>query len=369
MSTHKVGLIGHRFMGKAHSHAWKDVTMFYNEPSKIEMHTICGIGDDLEQAAKQYGWKHYTTDWHSVIANPEIDIIDICTPDDSHCEIALAAANAGKHVICEKPLSIDYQSALKMFKAAEDARVKTLCNFTYRGVPAIAYAKQLINQGVIGTVYAYKGQYLQDFALSPDFPYVWRMNKTVSGPGIFGDKGAHVVDLARYLVGDIAKVCSISNVLIPERFDSATQQQMSVTTSDQAAFMAIFDNTAMGIFELSNMAAGHKNAMLIEINGSKGTLRFDLERMNELVLYVAKGEGSGFKTIMVTEKEHPYINHWWPSGHVLGWADTFVNQIGGFLADIDFNTQTVSNFHDGMMCQRIIDAVTKSDEQRQWVDI
>ena len=366
-----IGLIGHKFMGKAHSHAYKDLNMFFELKSDIIMHTLCGVEDDLWDTAEKYGFLNAEKNWVSVVNNPDIDIIDICTPDSSHVEIAVAAAQAGKHIICEKPMAINYSEACEMFRAVIENNVKNMCNFVYRGVPAIKLAKSIINSGKIGEIYNYRAQYLQDFALSPEFPFVWRMDKKVAGAGIIGDKGAHVIDLARYLVGEINEVAAQSKVLMAQRKTADGTGVKNVTTSDTAIFMANFENGALGIFELSNMAAGRKNAMLIEINGSMGSIVFDLERLNELKVYYAKDDlaEQGFKTINVTEKAHEYMANWWPSGHILGWEHAFLHQLYELIRAVENDTQNESNFIDGMKCQRIVEAIAKSDEQHNWVKI
>ena len=366
-----IGLIGHGFMGKAHSHAYHDLEMFFDTQSAVVRHTLCGVGGGLEDAAKRYGFPRITSDWREVVENPEIDIIDICTPDSSHRDIAMAAAAANKHVICEKPLALDARQAKEMLEAVKRSGVKHMCNFVYRGVPAIRLAKTLLDEKRLGKVYAFKAQYLQDFSLSPQFPFVWRMDHTVAGAGILADKGAHLIDQARYLVGEIASLTAMSSVFIPERIDPYAGTPKKVTSGDSAAFLAQFENGAMGVFEMSNMAAGHKNSLLLEINCEKGSITFDLERLNELRVYSGDGSAaeSGFKTILATEPGHAFISHWWPSGHVLGWEHAFTHQIHDLITAIEQDTEPPSNFYDGWRCQQAVDAAALSEKQRDWITI
>jgi len=366
-----VGLIGHKFMGKAHSHAYRDINMFFKLPFQVVPHTLCGIGDDLEETAKQYGFLNTEENWEKVVSNPDIDVIDICTPDSFHRDIAIAAAKANKHIICEKPLTVNYQFAREMRDAAKAGGVNNLCNFTYRGVPALRLIKRLIDQGKIGKPYAVKMQYLQDFSISPQFPFVWRMDSALAGPGIFGDKGSHLIDMTRYLLGEFDSVCSMSQIFIDKRKDLATGEMRKISTPDCAMFLAKLKCGAMASFELSNMAAGRKNAFLIEINGEKGSILFDLERLNEIkyFTYDDPPEQRGFRVILATEPEHDFIVNWWPSGHVLGWEHTFIHQIYGFLRAISEQCENESNFEDGAQCQQVVDAIVLSNQRGQWVSV
>ncbi|MCL2472695.1 MAG: Gfo/Idh/MocA family oxidoreductase [Treponema sp.] len=366
-----IGLIGHKFMGKAHSHAYRDINMFFKLPFQVVPHTLCGVGNDLDEIAGRYGFINTEEDWKKVVSNPDIDVIDICTPDSLHREIAIAAAKAGKHIICEKPLTVDYRSSKEMCDEANRNGIKTLCNFTYRGVPAIRLIKKLIDQDKIGKLYTLKMQYLQDFSLSPQFPFVWRMDNAFAGPGIFGDKGSHLIDMTRYFFGEFASVCSMSRVYINSRRDLATGALKEISTPDCAMFMAKLECGAMAFYEISNMAAGRKNAFLIEINGEKGSILFDLERLNEIQYFNNDDppDQKGFKTILVTEQEHEFIPNWWPSGHVLGWEHTFIHQFHDFFMAVSGQQKSVSCFEDGSKCQQIVDATVLSDKLGRWVRV
>ncbi|MDR1286514.1 MAG: Gfo/Idh/MocA family oxidoreductase [Treponema sp.] len=367
----RVGLIGHKFMGKAHSNAYRKIPMFFQPESRICLDTLCGIGEDLEETARRYGFSRFCTDWRRVVEDPKIDIVDICTPDNFHREIAVAAAGAGKHVVCEKPLALSYAEAREMTGAVTRAGVKNLCNFTYRGVPALMLARKIIKDGGIGRVLQLDMRYLQDFALSPDTPFGWRMDTVQAGPGIAGDKGAHVIDLARFLADEPVEVCGCSSLYVHERPVSGTSERKEVTTPDAVFFLINFHKGAKGVFTVSNASAGRKNALLLEIYGDRGAIRFDLERINELEVYIEKKEDAlnGFRTVNVTESFHPMMYAWWPSGHVLGWEHAFVHQLYGFIRAIETDGRNESAFEDGMLAQRVIDAVGKSIVENRWIRV
>lgn len=366
-----VALIGHKFMGKAHSHAYKDVSMFFDMKAKPVMKVLCGIGDDLESTAKKYGWESWNDYWREVVADPEIDIIDICTPDNSHKDIAIEAARNGKHVICEKPLALTLDEAIEMYECAEKYKVKNMVNFVYRSVPAVRLAKKLIEDGRIGRIYHFKGIYQQDFSLSEEFPFVWRMDKNAAGAGTIADKGSHIIDLARYLVGEFDEVSCKSETFIKERLEPGTGLKKAVTTNDAAVFISTFKNGALGLFETSNISAGRKNALLLEINGSKGSIKFDLERLNELGVYFDEddGEVQGFRNIMVTQPSHKYMKQWWPAGHIIGWENIFVHQIYEFISAITEGYMPDPNFLDGVKCQKVVEAIVRADIEKKWVKV
>lgn len=366
-----IGLIGHKFMGKAHSHAYRDVDMFFDLPAKPVMKVVCGVEKDIEDVYFRYGWENYTHDWKEVVHNPEIDVIDICTPDNTHFEIAMEAARYGKHIICEKPMALNLEEAKAMYESAMEKHITTMVNFTYRGVPAIRLAKQIIDEGKIGKIYHFNAFYQQDFCLNENFPFVWRMDKNLAGAGTMADKGSHILDLARFLVGELDEVACKSETFIKKRKMASTEEICNVTANDAAVFIGSFKNGALGLFETSNMSAGHKNALKIEITGSNGSINFDLERLNELEVYFEKDENNlkGFRKILVTEPTHPYIKNWWPSGHVIGWEHTFVHQIYEFICAVSENRQITPSFYDGMKCQEIVDAIANADENKKWVKI
>ena len=380
--TLRVAMIGYGFMGKVHSHAWRTVNHFFPDAPPIEMTVICGrSAEALEGARVQFGWNEAETDWKKVIARSDIDIIDICTAGDTHAEIAIAALNAGKHVICEKPLANNGAEAQAMAEAASEAiknGIKSMVAFNYRRVPALGVAKKLIDDGKIGTIFHVRANYLQDWIIDPEFPLVWRLDKNSAGSGALGDLGAHIVDAAYFLTGSkINSVSAITKTFIKERPLPAAYTGLvaqgsagrgTVTVDDAAIFTAQFDNGAIGTFEATRFAAGHKNGMSIEINGSKGSIYFEFENMNELLFhdYTEDSSTAGFKRILATESSHPYVAAWWPPGHILGYEHTFTHEMYDFVVAIDKGVQPSPSFADGLYVQKVLDAVEVSaDSQSQ----
>ena len=377
--TIKVGLIGYKFMGKSHSNAYRQVAAFYDLALEPEMTVLCGRDEAaVGAAAKQMGWRETSTDWREVIGRSDIGLIDISTPGDSHYEIAMAAAEAGKHILCEKPLANTLDEARAMQEAVERAGVVAMVNFNYRRVPAIQLAKRLIDEGHIGQIRHWRAVYLQDWIVDPEFPLVWRLQKDQAGSGALGDIGAHIADLARFLVGEIDEVCGLLETFIKERplpsattglTASASEQRGAVTVDDAALFLARFANGAVGTFEATRFATGRRNRNSFEINGSRGSIVFDLERMNELQFYSADDppEAQGFRTILVTEGVHQYMNAWWPPGHIIGWEHTFTHGVLDLLNGIVKNESPAPTFADGVRCQAILDAVERSAAGGGWV--
>jgi len=366
-------------MGKAHSHAYKDVSMFFKSKAVPVMKTICGRDEAaLKEAAEQFGWESYETSWKRLIKSKDIDLIDISTPNNTHRDIALAAAREGKHILCEKPLAMNLTEAREMLQAVEEAGVKHMVCFNYRRVPAIALAKRLIGEGKLGRIYHYRATYLQSWIVDPLFPLVWRLKKEEAGSGVHGDLNAHLIDLARYLVGEFDQVAGMSETFIKERATPAEEESPGakvenekVTVDDATLFLARFKNGALGSFEATRFATGRKNFQRIEINGSQGSLIFNLERMNELEFFSANDPDytQGFKTILTTEPSHPYIAHWWPPGHIIGYEHTFVHTIYGLMEAIAADKMPSPNFADGVKCQEVLEAVDKSVEQGSWIKI
>ena len=365
-----VGLIGHKFMGRAHSNALRDISMFFDAGAQPYMKVICGVEDDIAQAAEKYGWESYETDWRKVVDNPDIDIIDISSTGVTHMEIAVAAAKAGKHIICEKPLSMTAAEAKAMYDAVAENKVKHMVNFCYRRVPAVALAKELIESGQLGEIYHFKAIYQQDW-VDADCPYVWRFDKKLAGAGSMADKGSHIIDLARFLVGEITEVAGMSGIYIKQHKDPATGEMKDVTTDDAAMFLAKFECGAMGVFETSRISVGYKNALQFEVNGSKGCVRFNLERLNELDVYFAEKNKTtmGFKTILVTEPQHAYMKHWWPQGHIIGWEHLFIHQYYEFIKAIVEDRDAEPSFYDGMVNMQVIEAVEKAADEKIWVKL
>lgn len=377
-----VGLIGYQFMGKAHSNAYRQVNHFFDLPVEVNMHTICGRNETaLKAAADQYGWTNTETDWRKVVENPEIDIIDVSTPGNTHAEIAIAAAKAGKAVFCEKPIGNTLGEADAMLKAVQEAGVPHAVFHNYRKAPAVGLAKQLIESGKLGTIYHFRAVYLQDWIADPNFPLVWRLQKEVAGSGTHGDINAHIIDMARYLLGEFDEVCGMLHTFVKQRPKAgaindklgaeATAEMGDVTVDDAAMFLAKFKNGALGTFEASRFAVGRKNYHRWEVNGSKGSVVFNLERMNELEYYNEEDpEGTkGFRVIQATESVHPYAGHYWPVGHIIGYEHTFVNLLADALTNMANGTRIQPDFVDGYENQRVLDAVERSSDTKSWVSL
>ncbi|MFC0332798.1 Gfo/Idh/MocA family protein [Paenibacillus sepulcri] len=383
MSNIRVGMIGYKFMGKAHSNAYRALPMFFPNVPKPEMKAICGRDPEgLEQARAQFGWESSETDWRALIARDDIDLIDINAPSDAHKEIALAAAAAGKHIFCEKPLALNLADSVEMLEAAEKVGIKHLVGFNYRFAPAVQLAKKLIAEGRIGKIYHFRGMFLQDFIVDPDFPLVWRLQKEIAGSGSLGDLGAHVIDMARFLVGEFQEVIGMNETFIKERPLPSAMTGLSakgdkdaprgpVTVDDATLFLSRFDNGALGSIEATRFAPGHRCTNSFEINGSKGSIKFDFERVNELQVYFTDdaADVQGFRRVLATDPAHAYSEAWWPPGHTIGYEHTFTHELHEFMLALSEDRQPVPNFHDGVACQAVLEAVDKSIEERRWVAI
>jgi predicted dehydrogenase len=375
VSPLKIALIGHGFMGAAHSQGWRVAPRFYDLPAHPEMTLLVGRNRaGVEAAASKWGWKETATDWRAVIDRDDIDVVDIVTPGGSHAEIAIAALEAGKHVLCEKPLANTLAEAEAMAEAAARAgkHVYAMVGFTYRRVPAAAFARELVGSGAIGEVRQVRATYLQDWLVDPDAPLTWRLTKDLAGSGALGDLGAHAVDLAQFITGQ--KVTGVSGMLetfVQERpvlaeasglAGTAGSDRGRVTVDDLALFTGRFDGGAVGSFEATRMSTGRKNALRLEVAGSLGAVSFDLEKMNSLGFYDATAPDTrqGFTDIMVTEPGHPYLSAWWPAGHSLGYEHGFVHQAKDFVEAILEQRQPEPSFADGLQVQRVLDGVERS---------
>lgn len=380
----RIGMVGYKFMGRAHSNAYRQVARFFPDVP-LEPVLKCLSGRDeaaVAEAAQRLGWECYDTDWRRLVARPDIDLVDISGPGNIHRDVAVAAARAGKHILCEKPLANSLAEAREMLAAVRAAGVKHMVGFNYRRVPAIALARRLIEEGRIGEIWHFRAVYLQDWIVDPEFPLVWRLRKELAGSGVLGDLGAHIIDLARYLVGEFTEVIGLTETFIVERpleaktigaglAAQAGKERGPVTVDDAALFLARFANGAVGSFEATRFASGRKNYLRLEINGSSGSLAFNLERLNELEFY-SREEPShlqGFRTILATDPSHPYIKAWWPAGHIIGWEHTFVHQAYDLLKAIAEDRMPEPDFEDGVKCQEVLEAVERSVEERAWVSL
>jgi predicted dehydrogenase len=365
-----IALIGYKFMGKAHSNAWRQVSHFFQTPFEPVLKVICGRDEaGVKDAATRFGWREYSTSWEKVIERPDIDIVDICTPGDTHLPIALFAARAKKVVFCEKPLANTLDEAQRMLTAVRANSCLHMLCYNYRRAPAVLLAKHLIEEGRIGEIYHYRGTFLQDWLVNPEFPRVWRLEKARAGSGALGDILSHSVDLARFLVGEISEVSGLLKNFTLERPLPAGQGMAPVEVDDAALSLVKFESGAVGSIEASRFATGRKNYNRFEINGSRGSIAFNLERMNELEVYLEEGAQSGFKTILVTEADHPFIAGWWPPGHIIGYEHTFTHTVLDLLKAVADETLPAPNFEDGVRIQKILDAVERSSRTGQWEQV
>jgi predicted dehydrogenase len=376
----RVAMIGYGFMGAAHSQGWRTAPRFFDLPFEPELSVI--VGRDaarVEDARVRFGWQRAATDWRAVVDDPDIDVVDVCTPGDSHAEIAIAALEAGKHVLCEKPLANTVEEAEAMTAAAERAAesgIRSMVGFSYRRVPAIGLARSLVREGRLGEIRQVRALYLQDWLRDEDGPMTWRLDKALAGSGSLGDIGAHAVDLVEHLTG--SRLTGVSGTLatfVEERpllaegvglSGTASAERGRVTVDDAAWFTARLSgggaDGAIGAFEATRYATGRKNALRIELSGSRGAIAFDLERMNELEFYDATapvGE-QGFTRIIATEPEHPYMANWWPTGHAIGYEHAFSHEVVDFVTAVAAGSDPEPSFADGLHIQRVLEAVERS---------
>jgi predicted dehydrogenase len=362
-----VAMIGYQFMGRAHSNAWRQVGRFFDLPFEPVLKVVSGRNaSELPKAAEQLGFQEHSTSWEDVVARKDIDVIDICTPGDSHLPIALAAAEAKKVVFCEKPLANSLGEAERMFEAVKRAGVLHMLCHNYRRIPAVTLAKQLIDEGRIGKVRHFRGVYLQDWIVDPEFPRVWRLEKAKSGSGALGDIGSHSLDLARYLVGEISEVVGTLKTFVTERPLPGSKTKAPVDVDDAALALFKFENGALGNLEASRFAPGRKNYNRFEINGEKGSIVWDLERLNELELYLEEGPNSGFRSVLVSDSQHPYVGGWWPPGHMIGYEHSFTHTVYDLIRAIAAQTLPSPNFEDGVKNQRVLDAIERSAASGHW---
>jgi predicted dehydrogenase len=369
-------MVGHAFMGAAHSQAWRTAGRFFDLPLEPDLAVLCGrdAGRVAESAVK-WGWRDTSTDWKDLLTRDDVDLLDICTPGDTHAEIAIAALDAGKHVLCEKPLANSVAEARAMVEAAERARargVRSAVGFNYRRVPAVALAKRLVEQGRLGEIRHVRGAYLQDWIVDPEFPLVWRLQKDRAGSGALGDIGAHVVDMAQFVTGDrLTGVSAVTETFVKERplpeassglAASGGSGRGPVTVDDAALFVGRFAGGGLASFEATRFATGRKNALRLEVNGSLGSLAFDFESMNELQFFDGTDDPdtAGFRRILVTEPQHPYVGSWWPPGHGLGYEHSFTHEVVDLVRDLAAGTDPVPSFADGLGVQLVLDAVERS---------
>ncbi len=372
-----VGMLGYAFMGKAHTNAYKTLDYIYTPPP-AHPRLVAIAGRDrarVEAAARRYGYEKAVTDWRDLIDDPEVQVFDNGAPNNLHAEPCIAAARAGKHIICEKPLARDAAEAKRMLEAAQAAGVVHMCAFNYRFVPALKLARDIIAAGRLGRIYHFRAQYLQEWIMDPNFGMVWRLDASEAGSGALGDLGTHIIDLARFLVGEPASVNGVTATFIKERAgESGATQQVGVDDAFVAAVQ--FENGAIGTLEASRFARGRRNHQVIEINGEKGSIVFNVERLNELEVYLpeeeARQDAQGFRTVLVTEPTHPYVGAWWPQGHIIGWEHSFVHELKHFLDCVTTGRPVGpegADFEDGYRASVVADAIVQSANSGRRVDI
>jgi len=374
----RVGMVGYAFMGAAHSQGWRNAPRFFDLPTGVVLAAVAGRNAEAVEAARQQlGFEAAVTDWRELVDRDDVDLIDICTPGDTHAEIAVAALRAGKHVLCEKPLANTVDEAAEMAAAAREAAasgVFAMCGFTYRRTPALAYAKELIDQGRLGTIRHVRGQYLQDWLHDENAPMTWRLDKSKSGSGALGDIGAHLIDTTQWLTGQsVTGVSGLLETFVKTRPEagersglggvgSADAPRAEVTVDDAAVFSARFSEGAIGAYEASRFALGRKNAFRVEINGTDGSVAFDFESNNELQFFDGSEPAAeqGFRRILVTEPDHPYVAAWWPPGHGLGYEHGFTHQAVDLVTAIAEGRQPTPSFDDALQVQQVLAAVEAS---------
>ena len=373
-----IGMLGYAFMGRAHSHAYKTIPhMMYPPPAIPVLEAIAGKNEvNVMKAAERYGYKRFYTDWHKIIEDDKVLLFDNCGPNGIHMEPTIAAALAGKHVICEKPIARNADEAWEMVEAVKKAGVKNMVSFNYRFVPAIRLARELIDSGKLGRIYHFRAAYLQEWIM-PRFgmPAIWRLDKSLAGSGTVGDIGSHIIDLAHYLIGDISSVNAMTKTFIDRRDGPEGPSSFKVEVDDAFVSCVEFGNGAIGTLEASRFANGHKNYAILEINAEKGSIKFNLERLNELeVLWTGEEPAptQGFQTVSVTEEYHPFYKNWWPQGHIIGWEHTFIHELTHLL-DCIANDKDVAphgaTFIDGYRAAVVCDAILKSAEKKRQIDI
>ena len=381
-----IGMVGYAFMGVAHSQGWRNARSFFDPALVPDLVAIGGRDAAAAGAmARRFDWQHVETDWRALISRDDVDLVDICTPGDTHAEIAIAALEAGKHVLCEKPLANTVAEARAMVAAAERARargIRSMVGFTYRRVPAIALARQLVQEGRVGEIRHVRAQYLQDWLVDPESPLTWRLDKDRAGSGALGDVGAHIIDLAHFVTGEgITGVSATTETFVAERPLPGAVHGLSaevgtgrgrVTVDDAAIFLARLSGGALATFEATRFATGRKNSIRLEVNGSRGSIAFDFEDMNVLQVHdaTAAARESGFTRVIVTEPAHPYVEHWWPAGHGLGYEHGFTHQAADLIDAIALGVDPEPSFADGLAVQEVLAAVELSAADRsRWTPI
>ncbi|MEI7687623.1 MAG: Gfo/Idh/MocA family oxidoreductase [Planctomycetota bacterium] len=371
-----IGLIGYGFMGRTHSNGYTKAPHFFNLGYKPVLKVVCGRDQEkLKAFAEQWGYESTETDWRKVIERKDVDAVDICTPNNSHAEIALAAAAAGKMILCEKPLSMNAAEGLKMVEAVEKAKVPNMVWYNYRRVPAVMYAKQLIDSGKLGKIFHYRANFLQDWTISADLPQggagLWRLDVNAAGSGVSGDLLAHCIDTALWLNGSIKNLSAMTETFIKERKHVATGKVEKVGIDDACTFMCRFENGSLGLFESTRYARGHKALYTFEVNGETASLKWDLHDLHRLQYFDHRDEGPlrGWRSIHVTDGDHPYMAKWWVPGLQIGYEHTFVHQVADFIEGLTSGKPASPTFRDAYETQLVLDGILDSAKSGQWVNV
>lgn len=371
----KVGLIGCGFMGRTHANAYCRVGNFFDLEYKPVLKAICDRNEEkAKEFANQWGFESVETDWKKLLARDDIDIVDICTPNNLHAEMAIAAAKAGKMIICEKPLAMNVAQGKTMVDAIEKAGVANLVSYNYRRIPAVTLAKNLIDQGKLGKIYHYRANFLQDWTISPELPQggdaLWRLDNNVAGSGVTGDLLAHCIDTAMWLNGGIRDVSAVTETFIKERIHSASGELQKVSIDDACIFHCHFDNGSLGLFESTRYARGHKALYTFEINGEHASIRWDLHDLNKLEYFDHRDDSSvrGWRTIHVTDGDHPYMDKWWVPGLSIGYEHTFVHQVADFIKSMEGGKPCSPTFSEALETQKVCEAVLNSAASKSWQD-
>ena len=374
MAEVNVALIGYAFMGRAHSNAWRQVSRFFSPKLTPRLKVICGRDESaVRKASRRLGWEEWATDWRKVVSRPDIDIVDIATPGDTHGKIAMAAARAGKAILCEKPLANDVREARAMLAAVRKAGVVHMLCHNYRRAPAVMLARELVARGKLGTIYHYRGTYLQDWPVDPNLPLLWRFRKSKAGSGALGDILSHSLDLGRFVLGsEIVEVAGALETFVKQRpLPDNPRKKGRVTVDDAALALARFDNGAIASIEGTRFAPGRRNYNRFEVNGSRGSLAFHMERMNELEYYSLDDDPKvqGFRQILATDPAHAYFKAWWPAGHIIGYEHTFTHTVFDFLKAVAAGKPVQPDFEDGVRNQLALEAIEKAAHTRRWVTV
>ncbi len=369
-----VALIGYAFMGRAHSNAWRQVSSFFSPKLTPRLKVICGRDEiAVKKASRRLGWEEWATDWRKVVSRPDIDIVDVATPGDSHARIAMAAARAGKAILCEKPLANDVREAKQMLAAVRKAGVVHMLCHNYRRAPAVMLARELVATGKLGRIHHYRGTYLQDWPVDPSVPLVWRFRKSKAGSGALGDILSHSLDLGRFVLGsEIVEVAGAMETFVKQRpLPENPRKKGRVTVDDAALALARFDNGAIASIEGTRFAPGRRNYNRFEVNGSRGSLAFQMERMNELEYYSLDDDPKvqGFRQILATDPGHAYFKAWWPAGHIIGYEHTFTHTVFDFLKAVSTGKPVKPDFEDGVRNQLALEAIEKASKTRRWVTV